>query len=84
LKLKIYPNPATEFAIVEFELQQGENVNINLVSSLGQQLACVSNEPYQPGKQQIRIDLGKYPVGIFILTIHAGDIFNSGKLSIFR
>ena len=41
LNVKLFPNPASEFAILEFELARPENVKIELLSPLGQNLATI-------------------------------------------
>jgi hypothetical protein len=84
LQLKIFPNPATEYTIVEFQLQRVENVNIYIVSPLGQLLACVTNQSFQAGKQFVRIDLANYPVGFYILSMRVGNVLYAGKVTILR
>jgi hypothetical protein len=84
LKVKVFPNPATEFAILEFELPRTANVKITILSTVGQPLSEI-NYPYCiPGKHQVKVDLSKYNPGIYILTLKAGESFSSGKISVTR
>jgi hypothetical protein len=84
LNVKLFPNPASEFAILEFELLRTENVKIELFSSLGQLLANMNYPTCTSGKQQVKIDLSKYETGMYILILRAGDSFSSGKISVSR
>jgi len=81
LKVKVFPNPASEFAILEFELPRTENVKITILSTVGQSLSEI-NYPYCiSGKHQVKVDLSKYEAGMYIMTIQAGNSFSSSKIS---
>jgi hypothetical protein len=84
LAVKIYPNPAADYTILEFELPQAENVEIKLINTMGQSLASFTELSCTSGKHQVKVDLTKYAAGMYILTIHAGDFFFSGKISVTR
>ena len=84
LMLKIFPNPASEFEILEFELPRIENVNIDLLSPMGQSLSYITYPSCNSGKHQVRVDLTKYSAGLYIININAGNSFCSGKISITR
>jgi len=81
--IRVFPNPASEYTTLEFELLQTEKVELNLFSSSGQSLA-ISRQTCSPGKHQMKLDLSKCRAGIYIVTLSTTDFFSSEKISVFR
>jgi hypothetical protein len=84
LIVKIFPNPASEFAILEFELPRTEYIKIDLLSSMGQSLTKITYPSFNSGKHQVRVDLTKYVAGLYVININAGDSSFSGKICLIR
>jgi len=84
LIVNIFPNPASEFSIIEFDLPRTENVEIDLLNPMGQSLVNMTYPTCSSGKHQVKIDLTRYPADMYIITIHAGDSYSSGKISVIR
>ena len=82
LMLKIFPNPASEFAILEFELPRNENVKVDILSSMGQSLANITYLSCTSGKHQVKIGLTNYSSGMYIIKVSVGESFYSRKLFI--
>jgi hypothetical protein len=80
LRVKIFPNPATAFATLEFNLTKTAAVNINLINPMGQSDAIITNVSLTSGKHSFNIDLSKYSSGIYIVTLQDGANFFSGKI----
>lgn len=65
-KIKVYPNPATQFLFIENE--SGYQANFKLLNALGQPVLqgfCESSKT--------EINLSELPNGIYFLSIHSGE-----------
>lgn len=80
LSLKIFPNPASEYSVVEFELSKIADVEFVISSSLGRSRVKKSFHSCTAGKHNIKLDLSEYPSGIYVITIYAGNSISSGKI----
>jgi hypothetical protein len=83
-RVKVFPNPASEYAILEFELFQTEDIQVNLINSLGNTIANIPTFSCPPGKHQMRFDLQKYPAGVYVFAVHAGNSFSASKLAVIK
>jgi len=81
---KVFPIPASNNVIIEFELPKPENVSIQLFSPIGQRLGIPMNDFFPMGKNQLELDLSDYSPGICFYTIQAGEYKSSGKIIILK
>ena len=82
VSVNVYPNPASNFAILEYYLPKEEKTTISLVNSMGQTLANISDPSIAPGKHSVKVDLTNYPAGMYLFMVNAGDSIFSGKIVI--
>ncbi|MBK7148454.1 MAG: T9SS type A sorting domain-containing protein [Bacteroidetes bacterium] len=64
-----YPNPASNFVNVEFELVKASKVSIELVSTEGKVLSEIVNKNYTTGKQKLLADISGLPRGVFACVL---------------
>ena len=69
--LTIYPNPAQNVVSINFELQTLEDVNINIINSLGQQVHT-STFNNHIGTLYQEVDLSSFPEGLYFVKIITG------------
>ena len=62
---KVYPNPALNFIIVEFDLLQGGPITIELYNSNGLKVQSFLGMTFPGGKHQERLDLEFLPSGLY-------------------
>ncbi len=84
LKVNIFPNPAAESATIEFDLPGTGNVKVDLVNSLGQTLTRITDTYCKAGRHRVKADLSMYPEGIYIVAVHANELFFFGKVAVGR
>lgn len=72
LNLNIYPNPASQWLTLDFELTQMQNVQISVYSILGQQL-LKTDWILTAGLNQKQVDISKFPAGIYFLKLSTGE-----------
>ncbi|HNW75032.1 MAG TPA: T9SS type A sorting domain-containing protein [Bacteroidales bacterium] len=82
--LKIYPNPASEFATLEFESAKYENAEIKLVNSMGQSFPVRNNYSMTAGENKLRVDISGYAPGIYMVVIRSENCLLSGKVAVAR
>jgi len=79
LRFSVFPNPASEYVIVEGENVNMKNVQVFLHNILGEELKHVKSE-----SDQLRIDLSPYENGIYFLKIVTEEGIAARKISISR
>ena len=73
--LNIYPNPFSEFLIVEFEAERTTDVQLTLYNILGQKVQTILNQKISSGPQQIQMNLSQIdlPSGMYFLQAKVGE-----------
>jgi hypothetical protein len=78
----LYPNPATDQVFVEFELEQGANVKMEIVNLMGTILQSQSLGKLETGYHQQKIGLNTLPPGLYVLRINLDGEIEGRKLLI--
>jgi spore coat protein A len=73
LKLKVMPNPFSNYVTVQFSLSQPERVSINLYDAKGGLVKKVFDGERQPGLQRISIDGSNLSNGIYYFELLIND-----------
>jgi hypothetical protein len=66
LAIKLYPNPTTDFIVLNFGEIVYENMQISIINSLGQ---IVQNQTITAKNQQERIELNNLPQGLYYCRV---------------
>ena len=78
--INLYPNPANSDAILEFELEKNENVNVEIFNIQGKKI----NEQYlgqmDAGKHQLKLNIRDIPKGVFFVKVHISNKYFFSKL----
>lgn len=76
----IYPNPTSGNASLEFELGVIENVQISIVNMMGSIIHRADYGNLNAGKHNLKLDLNRYPVGIYLINLKIGDTLITQKI----
>jgi len=68
-KLNLYPNPASSFIYLSFELPNPSGVAVELLDILGDRISFIGNQKYPEGQNRIRLDLSNLSKGIYIVRL---------------
>ncbi|MCK4826916.1 T9SS type A sorting domain-containing protein, partial [bacterium] len=79
---KVYPNPFSTSATIEFSLERSANVDISIYNPIGQRVKSVMSEYRVAGTHTIKFDRGDLQHGVYFYTIRAGDKTESHKIII--
>jgi hypothetical protein len=82
--LKINPNPAENFAEIEYELFISEKVNIFVLDDLGQKVTTLINEEIVTGKQSKIINLERFTTSVYYIVLQAGTEMRTVKLYVVK
>jgi hypothetical protein len=78
---KIYPNPASNEAILSFPIGENQKGSLELYSTMGQKIIMYELKPLET----LRIDLSGIQTGVYFYTIRVnGEIINSDKLIVIK
>lgn len=72
-ELIVTPNPARDFATVNFNLNEPANVNIQVYNMIGQPVAEVFDGTQYPGYHQLEVNAAKLRPGIYFIRVTAND-----------
>lgn len=68
-ELKIFPNPVTAEATVEFELNQSAEVDLQILNASGRMIQSFGSANYPAGKNTIQINMENIPAGIYFCRL---------------
>ncbi|MEL6925580.1 MAG: T9SS type A sorting domain-containing protein [Bacteroidota bacterium] len=80
LQLKVTPNPARQQALIQYELEATEPVQIQIFNTSGQLVETVLNHRQNAGLQQIELDVVHLPKGLYFLQLQTSRQRLSKKL----
>lgn len=72
----VYPNPATEYVIVNYDLHAASKVKISISAVTGQVVSVIANETVPAGRQVVTIDLAALGLkpGVYFLSLENGGL----------
>ena len=82
ISIRVYPNPATNYAKVQFTLNQKETVSLNLYNMVGQEIEISKNEVLFNGDHEITINTQSLRNGLYVYRLKVGAGVISGKLNV--
>jgi hypothetical protein len=77
---KVYPNPISTNATIEFTLEKSADVEISVYNPIGQRVRVIMNEYRLAGTHMIKFDRGDLQHGVYFYTIRAGNRTESHKM----
>ena len=80
--LNIYPNPATDFVIADFELDNSQSVNANLLSLDGRVVKQYSTQNFGQGTNRMQLKIPEISSGVYLLQLQAGETIIHRKILI--
>jgi hypothetical protein len=80
---KVYPNPATDHARIEFTLTDASKVSMSMYNLSGRLVKSIDLGELTTGNHEINLSVRDYPSGTYILRINTGNKSSSGKIIIY-
>jgi hypothetical protein len=77
--LRLYPNPVSNYLIVEFQAVANSKTTFSIVDMAGR-IWVVKEEKLNTGPVQFRLTLPKLPRGNYVLKINHGNMIINRKL----
>lgn len=80
----VFPNPVTEYSILDYELVTNSNIKLELYDMLGQRIALIADEKQPKGKYQYQIGkhLTKQAKGMYLVSMEVDGQQVTQKLMI--
>ncbi len=82
--VEVYPNPFTEIATFEYQLENPEKVKLRLFDVSGRQVDILLNEQQLGGTHIINWDASGIPAGIYYYQLQTGNQVKTGKIILTR
>ena len=84
--MRCYPNPATDRAIIEFEIQAQTKTLVDIFDINGRHITNLVNEKMPAGFHRVVWNIGqeagKVPVGIYVVSVRSEDFVTSQRIVI--
>ncbi|MBT8196823.1 MAG: Omp28-related outer membrane protein [Bacteroidia bacterium] len=80
--IKLYPNPAVDFAFAEFTLKDAENVSVEIYDVLGKMTSQVDYGTLPTGYQQVMINTENLNSGIYFAKFIVGDLTATKRINV--
>ncbi len=82
--LTAYPNPFNATTNIVFELPAAAKVELVLFDLTGRAVRTLAERQYQAGRQELALDAGELPSGIYFAHLTAGAFTKTQKLLLVR
>ena len=82
--LIVYPNPASNDLSIEFSLAETTDLEVAVFNNLGQRVHVLNNETYTAGSNNLRLDVGNYAEGVYLLTFTSNNGISTKRFSVNR
>ena len=76
----IYPNPASEMTIVNFELKESSHVILDVYDLQGKKVESILNQKLSEGQHTINWNVSSIASGVYFVTFQVGEYKTSRKL----
>lgn len=83
-QFSMYPNPAGASAVVEFNMEAGNDVELSLVNAFGQVVKTFHNGYLAAGSQKLNLDLSNVTNGMYFVSVKQGATTVTKKLSVLK
>ncbi len=75
----VYPNPAFDHFVVEFNLNKPDEISVQLIDLTGKLLQTKKNK-FESGMQKIEIPIGEIPDGNYLVKLSNGKLVHTIKI----
>ncbi len=72
--LSIYPNPVKDFAIIDFEIKQSDNIEIKVMDILGNEVLRYNKGNLGTGYYRYNLNLGSLNSGVYFVRVAGSNI----------
>jgi hypothetical protein len=80
--MRIYPNPASEYSNVLFNLTESVQVELNVYSLTGEVIYQESKQNLSPGMNSFTLHTSEFSSGIYFVKLKVGDQITTNKLTV--
>ncbi len=78
----VYPNPAKDFVMVSFSIDQVVPTTVNMYNALGEIVSATALTNISTGTQQLKFETAHLPAGIYVIEVKSGNSSTSRKISV--
>lgn len=84
INIKAYPNPFNSAATIDYQLDAGTNVTIDIYDALGQRVTNLVENYQLPGNYKTVWKADDLPSGIYFFKLQAGDNTETKKMTLVK
>jgi hypothetical protein len=82
--LKVFPNPCTAQANIQFTLESSNWVNIKIFNLFGTEIQMIVNQFYETGTYHLPFQTNDLPVGMYFIIFQNGNLFETRKMEVIK
>jgi len=73
INVHIFPNPTSDFILIDYELSELSNIKIRLINTLGEEVEILMNEAQVGGTHQFKWNLGGLSSGLYFINFQINN-----------
>jgi hypothetical protein len=81
---RVFPNPASNHAYINFSLEKSVNVKVIITDAIGRTISVTENKGMESGKHRLTIDVSRFVSGVYNVTLQTDNGNISGRLSVMK
>ncbi len=81
---KVYPNPVTGSATIQYNLPEDSKVTLGIFNSMGQQIMQPTDGDQSQGEHFVQVNMQGFPAGIYYYSLRSGKLAKSGKIIVMK
>lgn len=74
-----FPNPATDFSTIKFNMSQNEKIRIVIYNTMGELIEEMDTQSVQDGTNQVTISMAGWSEGVYLVTM-IGERFSRSTI----
>ncbi|MES2702009.1 MAG: T9SS type A sorting domain-containing protein [Bacteroidota bacterium] len=82
--VQLYPNPAKDYASVEFNLDNKAVVQVDITDLVGHTIKAVTNQVMEAGFKKMRLSTENLPGGVYLVKIQTGKVSVTKRLVVIK
>ncbi len=79
-----YPNPFNPTTKISFQIPVNEFVSLKVYDTLGKEISTILEDNYSAGSYTVNFDASRYPSGLYIARLNAGNDSRSIKMTLLK
>ncbi len=79
-----YPNPCNPQTVIQYTIPEDSRVRLSIVDAMGRESEVLTDETQRKGTHQALFDASRYPSGVYVCRMSAGETTLTRKIAVVK